>query len=129
MATMTNNQKRDHDLDVAMLVRDMPVGLRKEVKKEALATGLSFGFVVGKILGEQFGVPVGEQGRTIGKAHIGGTSPDVTIRVPAELRTRIRVQAASIPNGTVRGVVIDAVARYYGKKAPAPTRRKHVKKK
>lgn len=114
---------RNHDLDVAMLIRDVPEPLRKAVRKDALKTGLSFGFMVGKILGDEFGVEVGEQGRVIGSAHIGGEAPNVTIRVPAELRTRIRVKAASLPNGTVRGVVIDVLARHYGKKTPGTSRR------
>jgi uncharacterized protein YcfJ len=123
MTTMTTTT---HELDVAMLVRDMPEPLRKAVRKDAVKSGLSFGYVVGKILGDEFGVEVGEQARTLAKAHIGGLSKNVTIRVPAELRTRIRVRAASLPNGTVRGVVIEAVAQHYGKKSEPPTRRKRI---
>lgn len=113
---------------VPMLIRDVPLNIRRALKREAVGREMSVTDRAGEILGKAFEVEYFPYGRRLPKDMIGGTTVDITIRVPPELRTKIRVTAASMPEGTVRGVVIEALANHYGISAPAPRRRPRLKK-
>lgn len=104
------------------MIRDVPADVRKAIADDATSSGISFQYAASKILADAYGVKMPEPDYR-GGVDVGGGSENVLLRIPAELRTRIKVAAARLPGGTVRGIAIAAFAEHFGMDAPPPTRR------
>lgn len=105
---------------VQILVRGVPADLKQKIVEDAERRGLTMTEVVVGILADEFRVKYEPTGRPTLTT---GDSPDLVLRAPKALRTKINVRAAQV-DGTARGVVIETLSRHYGDASADPGRRR-----
>lgn len=104
-----------------LIVKDAPVELVGAILADAQARDVTFQEAVASVLCDRFGVRRVASDRKFVSGTQGGT--ELHLEVPLALRTKLRRRAASIENGTMRGVVLSALAEHYELPAIDPGRR------
>lgn len=105
----------------AILVTDVPDGIRAAVEADAAKRNLSVNAVVTAILAQLYGVPYTPPAYPYTEA---GASDDWLVRMPDELRSAIRAHARSLAQGSQRGCILRALAAHYGLPEVSPRRRR-----
>jgi myo-inositol-1-phosphate synthase len=92
----------------------MPPGLKRALAREVARRGTTLNDIAVQILAERFDVRFEPSGR---KGSVPGASGAVILRVPPELKTRLKV-AAEQSASTTNKVVIDTLSDELGRKEP-----------
>src|SRR5262245_27399676 len=107
-------------MNVAVQVSDVPREIARAVEQDAEKRNLSVNGIVCAILAQRYGVEYESTYPYTGQL---SGSAEWVIRMPAELRERIRLHARSLVLGSQRGVILLALAKHYGLEAESPRRR------
>jgi hypothetical protein len=108
----------------AIDVRDVREDIRKAVEADARERDSSMNDVVGEILARRYGYVWTPSGYP----YTDGTeSTQWLLRVPGALRDSIRDHAKGMPSGTMRGVIMAALAQHYGLPVESPRKRSRSK--
>lgn len=103
-----------------VLLQDVPDEILRAVNETAERDSISVSDVFAEAIASRFGIKLPPESR---RRFAGGASgPHVTIDLPADVRTALRVEAAS--NGkTIRGIALNTVARRFKLAAVSEGRR------
>ena len=105
---------------VQIILPEMPRELQTRLLEDAAERGVSRNDVLVAILGERYGVDVGEP---VAKyRELEATDGPVTFQVPPKIRSKLRIEAAR-KSATMSGLVRVAVAEHYELPAGTPARK------
>lgn len=102
-------------------VRDVSPELKAKIVADTQASGQSQNDVVVGILAGEFGVPFESSGRT-GANPPGTDSDQLILRLPRELRWKIRMQA-ELNSVTMKRLILQRLCAHYGLRYTPPARK------
>lgn len=103
-----------------IIVHDVPSRVLAKLTSDARKRDVSINDAVVSILAKQYGIERESTG-----AGFGGplTRTTLILAMPDELHRRIKVDAATKKGATMRGLIVQALARHYKVPVQSPTRR------
>ncbi len=107
-------------MTVGIQVTEVPAAILDAVERDARKRNLSVNGIVVSILAQRYGV---DYEASYPYTDTAG-SAEWVVRMPEELRARIRTHARSLVSGSQRGVILLALAKHYGLEAESPRRRR-----
>jgi hypothetical protein len=106
---------------VQVLVKDVPPEIRKAAEREAANWDRSRNDIVGEILARRYGLDW--DSTAYPNPETSGDAENWILVMPERLREVIRAHALAV-KGTMRGVILLALADYYGLPAQSPRKRR-----